>query len=864
MGYWEERQEAMYKAGEMQVNKYFTRLEKAFNQTRRELQKTIDAFCFRYAEENGLSFAAAQKKLDAEELGELQDFIDLAMKNIGKYNQQVNNMSIKAQITRYQALEAQVDAILRQLYAIDYEAEAEKTMQEVYGDTYYRTWYNADQYHGFHAEFAQVSPTVVEKLLEYPFNGAAFSDRLWKQKDHLQAQLMEAATTMLIQGRHPSTLTKEFAKKMNSKKFDAYRLLHTESSFLMSEAAHAGYKEDSVPKYEILATLDSKTCNVCGDLDNKVYEVGKEVTGVNMPPFHPLCRCTTVPHYDDTPTEGLTRAARDPETGKTYEVPADMTWKEWKKKYVDKQEESQKRYADRREERKQRHSQGWRRQFMRNGSAEPEKTWREKYNETVEKEAVLKERLDQLNQESRKWEEKYFETMEEEYAQKSLSNDPEIEDITKQLDKIQEEKKTYVKIRLTEAEKSMAEAGIAETVKLSEKMTVESIDILENSLREMVVDNRLPSLKGVRYDPSFINLYGGKDTVALYNWGDETMYIGEMLSDPDAYKQHRLLAERSYKKQHNEYEPTWKNTIDSLEKEIYEEDDSGRKKYLTKNRNDVLSGLISQRRLVAEDAKDAIIHEYGHHVHNKASSESNIFGSKELKSRKFAGSYEWGGVHEGKVTAAQVSDYAAESPLEAFAESFTAYVKGEDIPESLKSMVEGAIEKTGGKLKQPVVKVPDSGIIKLTDADQYVLNQYVSFDFYPINEKLRNGTPLTERENNMAEQLDSALQKLPLYRGNLSRSLYFGGDGDAIKECLNKFPVGEEICFKEFLSTACGAELYNPDGEIQIFIENSRKGRDITNINSMEMEVLYERKSKFKVINVTEKAKKHWILLREG
>lgn len=587
--------------------------------------------------------------------------------------------------------------------------------------------------------------------------------------------------------------------------------------------------------------------------------------------YHPRCKDSHTTYFPGISTADDTWTREELEAiGQEYAA-------EQKQQYAKRQEEkyerlaeysldagNQKKYAERQAQWKQQNPQGWRRQFMRNGSAEPEKTWREKYNETVEKEAVLKNRLDQLNQESRKWEEKYFETMEEEYAQKSLSNDPEIEDITKKLDKIQEGKKTYVKIRLTEAEKSMAEAGIAETVKLSEKMTVEAIDILENSLQEMVVDNGLPSLKGVRYDPSFINLYGGKDTVALYNWGDETMYIGEMLSDPDAYKQHRLLAERSYKKHRNEYEPTWKSTIDSLEKEIPEEDDSGRKKYLTKNRNDVLSGLISQRRLVAEDAKDAIIHEYGHHVHNKASSESNIFGSKELKSRKFAGSYEWGGVHEGKVTAAQVSDYAAESPLEAFAESFTAYVKGEDIPESLKSVVEGAIEKAGGKLKQPVVKVPDSGIIKLTDTDQYVLNQYVSFDFYPINEKLRNGTPLTERENNMAEQLDSALQKLPLYRGNLSRSLYFGGDGDAIKECLNKFPVGEEICFKEFLSTTCGAELYNPDGEIQIFIENSRKGRDITNINSIEMEVLYERKSKFKVINVTEKAKKHWILLREG
>ena len=359
MGYWQKRQEAMYKAGEMQVNQYFKRLEKAFNQTKRELQKTIEAFYFRYAEENGLSFTAAQKRLDVEELGELNDFIALAMDNIGKYNQQVNNMSLKARVTRYQALEMQVDAILRQLYAIDYQAESERTMQEVYEDTYYRTWYSIDQYHGFHQAFAQVEPRTVEKLLEYPFNGAAFSSRLWKQKGHLQTQLTEAVTTMLIQGKHPSTLTREFAKKMQSKKFDAYRLLHTESSFLMSEATHAGYKEDGVEKYEILATLDSKTCEICGELDGNVYEVGKEITGVNMPPFHPLCRCTDAPHYNDEPTERLERVARDPETGKTYMVPADMTYKQWHEQYVEKNPD--KRLA----ERKQRNKKADNEQFQR-------------------------------------------------------------------------------------------------------------------------------------------------------------------------------------------------------------------------------------------------------------------------------------------------------------------------------------------------------------------------------------------------------------------------------------------------------------------------------------------------------------------
>lgn len=314
----------------MKVNKYFTRLEKAFKQTQRELQKTIEAFYFRYAEENGLTYAAAQQKLDKMELGELQDFIELSMKHIGEYNQEVSNLSIKARITRYQALEAQIDAMLRKLYAVNYQAESEKTMQEVYEDTYYQTWYNIDQYRGFHSAFAQVDPATVETLLEYPFNGADFSSRLWKQKDHLQTVLMESVTTMLVQGIPPQNIAGDVAKKMKTKVFDAYRLLHTESSFLMSEATHAGYREDGVEKYQILATLDSKTCGVCGDLDGNVYTEDEAVVGKNMPPFHCFCRCTDVPYYDDMDLSDLTRAARDPETGETYEVPADMTYKEWR------------------------------------------------------------------------------------------------------------------------------------------------------------------------------------------------------------------------------------------------------------------------------------------------------------------------------------------------------------------------------------------------------------------------------------------------------------------------------------------------------------------------------------------------------
>jgi hypothetical protein len=54
--------------------------------------------------------------------------------------------------------------------------------------------------------------------------------------------------------------------------------------------------------------------------------------GVTAPPFHPRCRTTTAPYFDDE--VDATRAARDPETGKTVQVPADMKYQDWKDQYT--------------------------------------------------------------------------------------------------------------------------------------------------------------------------------------------------------------------------------------------------------------------------------------------------------------------------------------------------------------------------------------------------------------------------------------------------------------------------------------------------------------------------------------------------
>jgi len=332
--YWEKRQEQKYLAGEKLVNEYYKGLKKSFEQAKREIRSVINDFYMRYAKENKVSYAQAQKLLDKAEIGELKDLIAKVNEHMGEYNLELNNMSIKARITRYQALEKQIDAILQQLYSIEYEHKGKEVLKDVYSDAYYRTWFNIDQYHGFHQEFAQINPRTIEELIKYPFNGANFCIRLWKQKDHMLQKLSESITTMLIQGKNPSTLSRDFAKIFKTKEYEAYRLLHTESSFIIEQGTLATYKEDGVEKYQILATLDMKTSDICRSEDGKIYDVDNAIVGVNYPPYHPFCRTTTTPYYEDSDYSDDTRVARDPATGKSYEVPADMNYDEWYDKYI--------------------------------------------------------------------------------------------------------------------------------------------------------------------------------------------------------------------------------------------------------------------------------------------------------------------------------------------------------------------------------------------------------------------------------------------------------------------------------------------------------------------------------------------------
>lgn len=152
--------------------------------------------------------------------------------------------------------------------------------------------------------------------------------------------------------------------------------------------------------------------------------------------------------------------------------------------------------------------------------------------------------------------------------------------------------------------------------------------------------------------------------------------------------------------------------------------------------------------------------------------------------------------------------------------------------------------------------------VKPTTKELRAIKRYISSDAYKINERLRNDVKLNVSDKHFVRNLDGILNRMPTYEGNLNRSVDIT-DPAKRKEFLQRHKTGGKITYKEFLSTTKGIMTYNPEADIQIYIENGRKGRDISSFNSSEKEVLYERNSSFRVMNVVDIDGTTYILLKE-
>lgn len=342
--YWQRRFERLEQREMDKADKAMADLKKVYEYTLRQLRDEVVEWYTRYADENGLSLADARKQLDARELKAfkltLKEYEKLAKQQdlSDEYVKMLDQASIRARLSRSQMLYIKTANYVEQL-AKQQEINLTELLKDVYEDSYYRTAYETQSMQGRYDAFSEVPKTSVEKAISRPWaeDGKDFSERIWDNKTKLLNTLQSEITRTLIAAEGTTLLAGRIANRFNVSFSNARRLAETETAYVQESARMDTWQKLHVAKYELIATLDSRTSPICRDMDGKVFDRADAKPGVTMPPFHCYCRTTTAPYIEGiTDDADSTRAARDPDTGKTVQVPGKMSYADWKAVFVDK------------------------------------------------------------------------------------------------------------------------------------------------------------------------------------------------------------------------------------------------------------------------------------------------------------------------------------------------------------------------------------------------------------------------------------------------------------------------------------------------------------------------------------------------
>lgn len=338
--YWENRAAwDMYHAME-DAEKTAKRIARIYRKALTQLTYAARDVFDKYRKDYGLSETEAWELLNKMQDKTSIDELLLALRNekARKGRQDILKVleapAYASRIERFKDLMQQVDFLMQNVYEQEKQFDT-AFFENLARNSYYKTLYNTQRQTGYGFGFSNISEKEIADALSINWSGKHYSKRIWKNTQDLAETLKEEMVISLLTGRTDRETAQTFEKTFNTGTIQARRLVRTESAFVHGELQKTAYKEAGIKKYRYVAILDLRTSELCRGLDGKTFSVSEAVAGKNYPPMHPWCRSTTINIVDDEILGNMKRNAYDPETGRTIRVPANMTYKEWYKQYVE-------------------------------------------------------------------------------------------------------------------------------------------------------------------------------------------------------------------------------------------------------------------------------------------------------------------------------------------------------------------------------------------------------------------------------------------------------------------------------------------------------------------------------------------------
>ena len=342
--YWTQRKADLIYEQMDKAEKQADKFDKVYKESKAYLDKQINKIFDKFQRDYGLSERDARHVLknmkDQKNLNELRKVLEARPNdpNIQRLLADLDSPAYAYRMKRLERLSADLDSMRESIYLSE-KQDSDAFYSDLMKDSYYKATFDLQQQTGLAYSFSDLPETEIKRLQGLKWTGEAYSDRIWSNTGALASSVKDELLVSLMTGRSVRDTSQAIAERFEVGQNKSRRLIRTESAFFHNQMELLSYEDAEITKYKFVAVLDKRTSHICQEHDNKVYDTDKAVPGVNYPPLHPWCRSTTIAHDDDIDYSKLERRARNPETGKVEYVPADMSYKEWYDKYVEKPRE---------------------------------------------------------------------------------------------------------------------------------------------------------------------------------------------------------------------------------------------------------------------------------------------------------------------------------------------------------------------------------------------------------------------------------------------------------------------------------------------------------------------------------------------
>lgn len=293
--YWRQRERTQRAAYIRTEDEELAEINRIYDNMLYWAEREVNEFYGKYAKAEGIDITEAKQRVSQLDIKAYEDYAKQYVKDRNfsdKANGAMRIYNATMKINRMELLKAQMG-----LHLVSDFDEIDKHYQKIAED---RATQEITRMAGILGDTLVDTETAktARQIVNATFYNATFSERIWSHQDNLRNALAIELQKGFIAGIGSREMARNLRKQINVSRSNAERLTVTELRRIQTDVAKDSYETNGFEQYEYMA-VNPNACEICKAMDGKKFLVKNMQAGLNAPPLHPRCHCTTAPYVPD-------------------------------------------------------------------------------------------------------------------------------------------------------------------------------------------------------------------------------------------------------------------------------------------------------------------------------------------------------------------------------------------------------------------------------------------------------------------------------------------------------------------------------------------------------------------------------------